>query len=149
MEIFNKVKHDLGGPEEAAAASSLLSSSSSGATLIPVKAQGGGTYVVPVLINKAITLNFVIDSGASDVSIPADVVLTLVRCFFAEIRQKQKDPGQPLLAGYAKEAMLSACDAKTDNDRQGLLELARTWTQAALVERQSINRARPSEVCAV
>jgi hypothetical protein len=26
---------------------------------------------------------------------------------------------------YAKEAMLSACDAKTDDDRQGLLELAR------------------------
>jgi hypothetical protein len=44
---------------------------------------------------------------------------------------------------YAKEAMLSACDAKTDGDRQGLLELARTWTHAALVERQSINRATP------
>jgi hypothetical protein len=40
---------------------------------------------------------------------------------------------------YAKEAILSACDAKTDDDRQALLELARTWTQAALVERQSIN----------
>ena len=39
----------------------------------------GGTYVVPVLINNAITLSFVIDSGASDVSIPADVVLTLIR----------------------------------------------------------------------
>ena len=50
---------------------------------------------------------------------------------------------------YAKEAMLSACDAETDDDRQGLLELARTWTLAALVERQSINRASPSEVCAV
>jgi hypothetical protein len=40
---------------------------------------------------------------------------------------------------YAKEAMLSAYDAKTDDDRQGFLELARTWTHAALVERQSIN----------
>ena len=50
---------------------------------------------------------------------------------------------------YAKEAMLSACDAKTDDDRQGLLELARTWTHAALVERRSIYRASPSEVCAV
>ena len=46
---------------------------------------------------------------------------------------------------YAKEAMLSACEAKTDDDRQGLLELARTWTLAALVERQSINRASPTE----
>ena len=39
---------------------------------------------------------------------------------------------------YAKEALLSACDAKADDDRQGLLELARTWTLAALVQRQSI-----------
>ena len=46
---------------------------------------------------------------------------------------------------YAKEAMLSACDAKTDDDRQGLVELARTWTLAALVERQSSNRASPTE----
>ena len=38
---------------------------------------------------------------------------------------------------YAKEAILSAYDAKTDDDRQGLLELARTWTHAALVERAS------------
>ena len=50
---------------------------------------------------------------------------------------------------YAKEAILSAYDVKTDDDRQGLLELARTWTHAALVERQSINRASPSGVCAV
>jgi hypothetical protein len=47
---------------------------------------------------------------------------------------------------YAKEALLSACDAKADDDRQGLLELARTWTLAALVQRQSINRASPTEV---
>jgi predicted aspartyl protease len=39
----------------------------------------GGTYTVPVLINRAITLNFVLDSGASDVLIPADVFLTLLR----------------------------------------------------------------------
>jgi hypothetical protein len=38
---------------------------------------------------------------------------------------------------YAKEAILSASGAKTDEDRQGLLELARTWTQAALLERAS------------
>jgi hypothetical protein len=39
---------------------------------------------------------------------------------------------------YANEAVLSACYAKTDDDRQGLLELARTWTQAALQERASL-----------
>jgi clan AA aspartic protease (TIGR02281 family) len=38
-----------------------------------------GTFVVPVVINGKITLNFTIDSGATDVSIPADVFSTLVR----------------------------------------------------------------------
>jgi hypothetical protein len=37
---------------------------------------------------------------------------------------------------YAKQAILSAAAAKTDGDRRSLLELARTWTQAALQERQ-------------
>jgi clan AA aspartic protease (TIGR02281 family) len=46
--------------------------------IIPMIAQGG-TFVVPVLINKAITLDFTIDSGAADVSIPSDVVSTLIR----------------------------------------------------------------------
>ena len=39
----------------------------------------GALYVVPVLINYAITLDFVVDSGADDVRIPADVVMTLMR----------------------------------------------------------------------
>jgi clan AA aspartic protease (TIGR02281 family) len=45
---------------------------------IPFKVQGG-TFVIPVLINGQITLNFTIDSGATDVMIPADVVITLSR----------------------------------------------------------------------
>jgi clan AA aspartic protease (TIGR02281 family) len=39
----------------------------------------GGTFVVPVQINGAITLDFMVDSGASDVSVPADVFSTLTR----------------------------------------------------------------------
>lgn len=39
----------------------------------------GGIFVVPVVINSALTLDFVIDSGAADVSVPADVVSTLTR----------------------------------------------------------------------
>jgi clan AA aspartic protease (TIGR02281 family) len=39
----------------------------------------GATYVVPVLVNNVITLDFVVDSGAADVSIPEDVVTTLMR----------------------------------------------------------------------
>ena len=36
---------------------------------------------------------------------------------------------------YAKEAIVSASYAKTDDERLDLLDLARIWTQAALVER--------------
>ena len=39
----------------------------------------GGTYAVPVKINDSFTLDFVVDSGSADVSVPADVVLTLMR----------------------------------------------------------------------
>lgn len=38
-----------------------------------------GTFVVPVVIKDRITLNFTIDSVAGDISIPADVFLTLTR----------------------------------------------------------------------
>jgi predicted aspartyl protease len=38
-----------------------------------------GLFFVAVLINDKISLDFILDSGASDVSIPADVVLTLMR----------------------------------------------------------------------
>ena len=49
---------------------------------------------------------------------------------------------------YAKEAILSASYAKTDEDKQGLLDLARTWTQAALLERHSISDDGPAETSA-
>jgi hypothetical protein len=38
---------------------------------------------------------------------------------------------------YAKETVLLAANAETDEDKQDLLDLARTWTQAALEERRS------------
>ena len=41
--------------------------------------QVGGVFVVPVRFNEVITLNAIVDSGASDVSVPADLVLTLMR----------------------------------------------------------------------
>ena len=46
---------------------------------------------------------------------------------------------------YARESILSASSAKTDEERQGLLELAQTWTQAALLERRSIDQDNPAE----
>ena len=45
---------------------------------VPLKKEGG-TFVVPVQINGAITLDFTVDSGAADVSVPADVFSTLTR----------------------------------------------------------------------
>jgi len=38
-----------------------------------------GVYMVPVRINDAITLPFVLDSGAGDISVPEDVFKTLIR----------------------------------------------------------------------
>jgi hypothetical protein len=39
---------------------------------------------------------------------------------------------------YAKEALLSALFAESDDERQSLMDLAQTWTQAAIVERRSL-----------
>jgi predicted aspartyl protease len=39
----------------------------------------GGVYVVAVRINQAITLDFIVDSGASDLLMPADIAMTLAR----------------------------------------------------------------------
>lgn len=47
-------------------------------TAVPMDVQGG-VYVVPIKINDTITLKFVVDSGAADVAIPADVFFTLLR----------------------------------------------------------------------
>jgi hypothetical protein len=41
--------------------------------------EANGVYTVPVLINGILPLQFVLDSGAADVSLPADVFLTLMR----------------------------------------------------------------------
>ncbi len=38
-----------------------------------------GVFTVPVRLNEQFNLNFTVDSGATDVTVPADVVLTLFR----------------------------------------------------------------------
>ncbi len=38
-----------------------------------------GVYMVPVRVNDAITIPFVLDSGAGDISVPEDVFKTLIR----------------------------------------------------------------------
>ena len=46
---------------------------------IRMEPSGGGTWVVSVRFNDTITLPAIVDSGAGDVSIPADIVSTLMR----------------------------------------------------------------------
>jgi gag-polyprotein putative aspartyl protease len=53
-------------------------STAQGRTEVPIS-RGAGTATVPVTINGTLRLGFIIDSGASDVVIPADVVTTLLR----------------------------------------------------------------------
>ena len=38
-----------------------------------------GVFAVPVIINRAIIIPFVLDSGAADVQLPAEALLTLIR----------------------------------------------------------------------
>lgn len=51
-----------------------------------------GIYKIPVRINDVLTLDFVIDSGASEVQVPADVALTLLRT--GTISQEDFLPGK-------------------------------------------------------
>src|SRR5207248_1991006 len=64
--------------------------------------QAGRLLEIPVRINRAITLNFIIDSGASDVQIPFDVFSTLVR---ANTIEKDDIIGEQtyILAGGSKQ----------------------------------------------
>ncbi len=54
-------------------------SNESGSRVVAPIEEDGGTFLVPVIINGTMKLNFMIDSGASDVVIPADVFKTLLR----------------------------------------------------------------------
>jgi predicted aspartyl protease len=55
-----------------------LSPSSAAREEIPIQRQGSA-YLVPVRINRTITLPFILDTGAEELVIPVDVALTLVR----------------------------------------------------------------------
>ena len=49
---------------------------------------------------------------------------------------------------YAKEAVLAASYAESDDEKQGLLDLAQTWTQAALIERRTkVDTSSMAEAC--
>lgn len=56
----------------------ILSAQPSPAESVPLE-ELHGVYMVPVRINDAITIPFVLDSGAGDISVPEDVFKTLIR----------------------------------------------------------------------
>jgi hypothetical protein len=62
----------------------------------------GGVYLVPVRINDAITLNFLLDTGATNVAIPADVFLTLIRTGTVK-RGDFLQPGTAVLADGSEQ----------------------------------------------
>lgn len=53
--------------------------------VIPIEAHDGA-YAVPVLINGVLTADFIIDSGAADVSIPAEVAAALIKSGTLSVR---------------------------------------------------------------
>jgi hypothetical protein len=63
----------------------------------------GGVYHLPVRINEAIELNFVVDTGASDVHIPADVVLTLMRAGTISVSDFRGKDSYQMADGSVKE----------------------------------------------
>jgi clan AA aspartic protease (TIGR02281 family) len=69
----------LSTPAPVAAPATVSRSPVSNATRVSLVSRGGDDFVVRVRINDAIDLDFLVDSGASDVSVPVDVVLTLFR----------------------------------------------------------------------
>jgi hypothetical protein len=69
----------------------LIFSSPIAAIEVPLVKEGG-VYTVPVRINDVLTLDFIIDSGAAEVQVPADVALTLLRT--GTISQSDFLPGE-------------------------------------------------------
>ena len=63
---------------EPAAAALIGDPVSQARAVVPVEARDGA-YVIPVLINGVLTADFIIDSGAADVSIPAEIASALQR----------------------------------------------------------------------
>lgn len=81
-----QIREKMGAPASDAAAeagadqpgASALADAKPGETVVPLQ-NDRGTLVVPVLVDDALVLKFVVDSGAADVNIPEDVARTLMR----------------------------------------------------------------------
>ena len=79
--VTNAAESDVAPPQVATTTlplSQVENKKSSSVVEVPLK-EDSGLFVVSVEINGAITLDFAVDSGAGNVTIPADVYYTLVR----------------------------------------------------------------------
>jgi clan AA aspartic protease (TIGR02281 family) len=65
----------------------------------------GGAFLVPVEINGAITLDFTLDTGATDVSIPLDVLTTLARAGTFEMSDIGPEQDVQLADGSTSSSM--------------------------------------------
>jgi hypothetical protein len=78
LESDGSATSEQGATPRGSVGSNIPLSGQGGESVVPMVSDGG-TFAVPVTINNQLTLKFTIDSGAADVSIPADVVMTLIR----------------------------------------------------------------------
>lgn len=62
----------------------------------------GGVYEIPVILNDVLKINVILDSGAADVSIAPDVVLTLIRT--GTVKKYDWLPGQVYLFADGSKA---------------------------------------------
>jgi clan AA aspartic protease (TIGR02281 family) len=83
VELPGRMCVDAGGTIEGEAFQSQQSKTpyqpSGRAVEVPLNRRSGGVHYVPVKVNDALTLDFLVDSGATTVSMPVDVVSALVR----------------------------------------------------------------------
>jgi clan AA aspartic protease (TIGR02281 family) len=55
------------------------SGNSAGRVVVPMIKDVSGLYYIPVTVNNVLRISFILDSGASDISITEDVAITLMR----------------------------------------------------------------------
>lgn len=66
-------------PTSAAPAGAPAAAAATGAYVVPLGVHGNSLATIPVEINGALRIPFIVDSGASDVALPEDVVRVLLR----------------------------------------------------------------------
>jgi predicted aspartyl protease len=117
-------------------------------TVVVRMKKDGGVFKVPVRVNNAVSIDFIIDSGASDVTIPADVVSTLLRSetltkkdivgekvYRLADGSKKKEPVFKLQSVQVGDYILSGVVATSTSDAgdpllgQSFLSHFASWTQ--------------------